>query len=94
VPEDPEPLDEAVVWKPAQVMPPNCIRVSQSPRNHTCLDAGGQGFSGPCAGLQEDGSCLLGIVRRAQAQGVEWKFEVRWDEWGNQSWRYAGPPLA
>lgn len=82
------------VQEAAHVMPPNCLRVFQSPRGSDCSEAGGHGFVGTCPGLQEDGTCLLAIVRRANAQGVEWLFEVHWDEWGNQTWRYAGPPLA
>ena len=91
---DGDELMEPVVHAPAQVMPPNCLRVFQSPRGGSCAESGGYGFVGPCAGLQEDGGCLIDIVRRAQAQGVEWAFEVAWDEYGNQTWRYAGPPLA
>lgn len=88
-----EELGEPVVQEAAQVMPPNCLRVFQSPRGGSCSEAGGHGFAGPCVGLQEDGGCLLDIVRRAQERGVEWKFEVYWDELGNQSWRYAGPQI-
>jgi hypothetical protein len=93
VPDSDEEM-EPVTWEPAQVMPPNCLRVFQSPHGADCSEAGGYGFAGPCVGLQQDGSCLLSLVRRAQEQGVEWKFTVHWDEWGNQTWIYAGPPLA
>ncbi len=72
------------------VMPANCRRVLSSP-----LQPGmGGGCTPGCVGIQPDGGCLCDIVRRANDQGVECSFEVRWDGNGNQFWSYNGPVLA
>ena len=70
-------------------IPGSCLRVL-----HTPLPVG-QGGDCPfdCPGRQADNSCLLDIVRAAQAQDVEWSFEVKMMEWG-PLWIYNGPPLA
>lgn len=75
--------------QPSKAIPPNCLRILNSP-----LHAGrGGGCSQGCVGLQADGGCLTDIVKRAQAAGVDWLFEVSYDGYGNQVWSYAGPPL-
>lgn len=71
---------------PGKAMPPNCLRVLNSP-----LPVERQGgCSLDCPGLQRDGSCLCDIVRAANEQGVDWKFEIDRDNY----WVYEGPPLA
>lgn len=70
-----------------KAMPPNCLRVLNSPLP---LDRGG-GCSIDCPGKQRDGGCLCDIVRVANAQGIDWKFEV---DPRDNSWIYAGPDLA
>lgn len=65
----------AILPPPKQVgkaMPPNCRRVLSSPLS---IDRGG-GCSTDCPGRQRDGGCLLDVVRAAEAQGIDWSFEI------------------
>ncbi len=76
---------------PGPTIPPSCLRLLVAPLRpdgsprHTC--------DGYCPGRQPGGGCLVDIVRRAQAQGVEWRFDVIAHEDGRGEWRYAGDPL-
>jgi hypothetical protein len=63
-------------------MPSRCLQTFASLQGKECPGV-------DCQGFQRDGGCLLGIVRRANAQGLTWVFEVDRDGY----WIYAGPPL-
>src|SRR6266404_1015950 len=76
--EEPDGYDENgnPIWlEPRAVgraIPPNCLRVLFSPLPE---DRGG-GCSLDCPGQQRDGSCLCDIVRSADAQDIDWSFEI------------------
>lgn len=74
---------------PGLTIPSNCLRVLNSPLP---VERGG-GCKGRCPGLQEDGSCLADLVKRANAHGVRWSFDVKVDEYGEQHWTYTGDPV-
>ena len=86
----PSPFDlEREVDRTAEggrAIPSPCLRVLYS---LFPLDQGG-GCQHDCPGVQPGGGCLCDIVRAADAQGVEWRFELDRDG----SWAYAGPPLS
>jgi hypothetical protein len=78
--------EEAAPRSMGRAMPANCLRVLHS----LLAPERGGGCSVDCPGLQRDGSCLCDIVRAANEQGVEWKFDLDKDNY----WVYAGPGLA
>lgn len=66
-----------------KAIPPACLRVLQLPE--------GKGECGlDCPGKQRDGGCLCDIVRAANAQGVDWSFEI---DARDGFWDYDGPEL-
>lgn len=82
--EDPEDLDLSIE-RVALAMPSMCRRTLNMPPSSP--------FSlcqPDCAGMQRDGGCLCDIVREANAQGVEWRFEID----ASGYWVYAGPALS
>lgn len=84
-----EPPDEIVPGeRENNALPSSCLRevVCDRPGRPSMCDA-------LCPGKQEDGSCLAEIVRRANAQGAQWKFEVKQKSETNFLWVYVGPPL-
>lgn len=85
-PEPEEEFQETGPQSMGRAMPANCLRVLHSPLPP---DRGG-GCSMDCPGVQRDGSCLCDIVRAANEQGVEWKFDLDKDNY----WVYVGPDLA
>lgn len=73
----------------ARAIPANCLRVLNSPlppEHHGCRDN--------CAGLMRDGTCLAEVVRRANEQGVRWRFDLERDRSSDRFWWvYVGPPV-
>lgn len=72
--------DGTAVWTapraPGKAIPPQCLRVLSSPlppeRGGGCIN----NFGTLCPGTQRDGGCLAEIVKKAIAQGKDWKFEI------------------
>lgn len=72
----------------AKAIPANCLRVLNTPlplEHHGCRAM-------PCAGLSREGVCLAAIVRKANEQGIDWRFDLERDGeiWW---WVYVGPPV-
>jgi hypothetical protein len=69
-----------------RAIPPNCLRVLFSPLP---ADRGG-GCSMDCPGKQHDGGCLCDLVRDANAQGIDWSFEIDREGFWNPVWNPNG----
>lgn len=70
---------------PGHTIPPNCLRVLNSPLP---LERGG-GCNHDCPGKARDGACLLEKVREANECEIEWSFDIDADGY----WFYNGPEL-
>ena len=81
-----DPEEQVAPPHDGKTLPTCCMKRLHSFRDEGC----GQAMS--TNSVISDG-CLCDIVREANEKGIEWKFDVTMDKWGNYIWKYSGQPI-